>query len=306
MAAWRPARPEPASSSSVKLPSSLLITSNAPSTLAVGREQRHAEQRAGLVAELRVDLAVDLLPGRDWRRSGAARCRTHHLADDAGVVGDPQLAPFDAERGAADERFVWRGPTERCWPDRRAAAAWRPRPSAPAAAPFRWCWFHSAAISRIASSRSMRRRSRCAAATPLRAPRPAPRRRCSRSAAPTCRPGRSSTSRASAAGEPVGRRSSRPAATLSRGRARRPASRSAAFGPGQPERSCGKPPPAIEASAACDQPPTHLPNLRQRLGQKRPQPRAVSRPEPAVRRPERCRAARTVIALKRVVHWILG
>ena len=98
-------------SSAVNAPSRLLSTSNAPSRVAVGRDQRHAENRFGAIAGLAIDGAVDFV-GIVTAAHAARLAGLNHLADDAGVVRQPQLAAFDAERRPADDRLVRLVPQE--------------------------------------------------------------------------------------------------------------------------------------------------------------------------------------------------
>ncbi len=86
-----------------------------PEHFAAARDERHAEQRAGAIAELLIDLAGDLflaVAGVDALR----RARAQRFADDAEIVGDAEFVPFDAERGPADELMVRTIPKEDAGP----------------------------------------------------------------------------------------------------------------------------------------------------------------------------------------------
>ena len=72
--------------------------------LAVRAVQRHAQQRAGLVAQLRSTWRSISAPSET---SNAPRLAgVDHLAHDAGVVGNPQLVALQPKRRAADERVI--------------------------------------------------------------------------------------------------------------------------------------------------------------------------------------------------------
>ena len=77
----------------------------------VWRDERHAEDRFRAIAGLLVDRAIDLLfvvLAADTSRLAGL----NHLADDAGIVGQPQLAASDSQRRSADDRFVRLVPQE--------------------------------------------------------------------------------------------------------------------------------------------------------------------------------------------------
>ena len=75
--------------------------------------KRHADERPCLKLQLLIDAAVDLaLVGGDVGIDAPRLARLNHLADDAGVIGNPQLASFDAERRPADERVAVLVPQE--------------------------------------------------------------------------------------------------------------------------------------------------------------------------------------------------
>ena len=101
--------------------------------LARAASQRNAQQRVGLVAKLRIDVAIDGLAARWRHRRGAARrCESPRppRRGRRGFATRPPAIPTPAGRpacGSAD-------PRERCSPDRPPAAAPPPRPSAPTAA----------------------------------------------------------------------------------------------------------------------------------------------------------------------------
>ncbi len=72
--------------------------------LAVAAAQRHAQQSARLIAQVPIDLAIDLclLGGID----AAWLAAMDNLADHARVVGNSQFAPFDSQGRPADQRVV--------------------------------------------------------------------------------------------------------------------------------------------------------------------------------------------------------
>ena len=70
--------------------------------------QRHTDERVCLIAQLPIDVAVDLPL---LIKVGAGHAPSDPLLNDlpnnSGVVGDPELSSLDAERGSADEQMIW-------------------------------------------------------------------------------------------------------------------------------------------------------------------------------------------------------
>ena len=128
--------------------------------------QRHAQQRPRLVAQLRIDVAVDGL--RLGGRVDAARlARLNHLAHHAAIVGNAQFAAGKPRAGRPTS--VWFGRSQRKMLARSA-------PNSRVAASAIWTssgstsrvWFHWLAISRMAS----KRRSRLQVLLPRSEPKP--------------------------------------------------------------------------------------------------------------------------------------
>ena len=98
------------SSSAVKSPASLLMTSNAPNSSPLLAAQRHAQQRARLVAELAVDLAIDRrCVGGTAMRRGSPLCTTWPTTpESSGMRSSPPLTPR-----AGRPTSVWLGRSHR-------------------------------------------------------------------------------------------------------------------------------------------------------------------------------------------------
>ena len=133
----RPVRPSAASSSAVKLPVELVDHLERAEQFAAGRAKRHAQQRARLIAELAIDVAIDRVAGRRdaSTRRGWPVCTTWPTTpESSGMRSSPPGTP-----SAGRPTSVWFGRSQRKMLARSASSSrWPPRPFAPAAAPSRW------------------------------------------------------------------------------------------------------------------------------------------------------------------------